>query len=308
MGLRLHHLRNLVALANAGSIRGAARALKLSQPALTQSIGQLERELNVPLVQRSARGTEFTPVGLALLERARAIENELARAEEQINQMAGTIQGTLAIGASLTASLTVIPPALKHILERYPGIRVRIVEGIYPPVASLIRNGTLDLAVGPLPFGRLDKDLHSELLFSQEIVVAARKGHPLGGKTHRLADLANEQWVVTGPGGTPGGLVDSLFAEHGLPAPRVIVHSESTIALAGIIAGSNLLGTLPRTVFDAISINSLQPLKIRERIPALEMGILRKVEPWPTPVASEFIALLRQAARGIGQRTRRGAR
>ncbi len=205
MGLRLHHLRNLIALADAGSIRGAARALRLSQSALTQSIGQLERDLNVPLVQRGARGTELTPIGLELLERARAIEAELKRAEEGVLQLAGKFRGTLAIGASLTASLTVIPGALNRIHRRHPNIQIRIIEGIYPPIIASIRNGTLDLTVGPLPFERTEKDLHQEPLFDQEIVIAARRDHPLADRPQSLARLAREQWVVTGPSGTPGG-------------------------------------------------------------------------------------------------------
>jgi len=296
MGLRLHHLRNLIALADAGSIRGAARTLKLSQSALTQSIGQLERDLDVPLVQRGARGSEFTPIGLELLERARAIEAELKRAEEGVLQLAGKFRGTLGIGVSLTASLTVIPGALNRIHQRYPNLQIRIMEGIYPPIIGSIRNGTLDLAVGPLPLKQAEKDLHLEALFEQEIVIAARRDHPLADKPQSLERLASEQWVVTGPSGAPGGVVASIFSQHRLPAPHVAVHSESTIALAGIIGGTNLLGTLPLSVFNSMSISGLRPLRLRERIPTLTIGIIRKIEPWPTPIAGEFIALLRKEA------------
>ena len=78
--MKFHHMRTIVAVAEAGSVRGAARRLGLSQPALTKSLGQLERELGAALVQRSARGTQFTELGKAMLARARAIDAELRRA------------------------------------------------------------------------------------------------------------------------------------------------------------------------------------------------------------------------------------
>jgi LysR family transcriptional regulator of abg operon len=78
--MKLHHLRDIVAIAERGGLRAASRHLQIAQPALTRSLSELERELGAPLFERHSRGMALTAMGRAFVPRATAILNEVRRA------------------------------------------------------------------------------------------------------------------------------------------------------------------------------------------------------------------------------------
>src|SRR6188508_1885518 len=87
--MKLHQIRDLLAVAEKGSLRAAARQLGLAQPSISRSIRELERELGAPLLERQARGTVLTPTGKLFASRAGAAASELRRAREEIAQLHG---------------------------------------------------------------------------------------------------------------------------------------------------------------------------------------------------------------------------
>jgi DNA-binding transcriptional LysR family regulator len=87
--MKLHHLRDIVAIAERGSLRAAARHLSVAQPALTRSVRELERELGVALFERRTRGMILTPMGNAFMRRARSILGEMRRARDEVEQLHG---------------------------------------------------------------------------------------------------------------------------------------------------------------------------------------------------------------------------
>jgi LysR family transcriptional regulator of abg operon len=84
--MKLNQLRDIIAIAEKGSLRAASRHLGLSQSAMTKSIQFLEKELGAPLFERHKRGAVLTPMGVLFLQRARAATNELNRAREEVKQ------------------------------------------------------------------------------------------------------------------------------------------------------------------------------------------------------------------------------
>ena len=291
--MKFHHMRTIVAVAETGSVRGAARKLGLSQPALTKSLGQLERELGAALVQRSARGTQFTELGKAMLARARAIDAELRRADEEINQLRGMTQGSVSVGVSAAAAIVLIPKALNQFRRIYPSVQVRISESLHPSVASLLREGALDFAIGPLPPGGLEKDLSAEHVFDNELLVGGRRDHPLRGKAKRLADLADAEWISAGPPGSRGAVVQEVFAAMGLAPPKVAVQVDTVLVFQALLASSDLLGMLPRQLFEGLANDNIQPLRIREPIPPIRIGFMRRADSPLTPAAAAFADCVR---------------
>jgi DNA-binding transcriptional LysR family regulator len=96
--MRLNQIRDFVAAVEHGSINAAARALSISQPAITKSIKSLEKDLQVQLVQRTARGVMPTEYGRAFYLRARVAQSELGRGRQEIEQLAGERGGLVAFG------------------------------------------------------------------------------------------------------------------------------------------------------------------------------------------------------------------
>src|SRR5919108_6228271 len=101
--MRLNQIRDLLAVVEAGSLRAAARRVGVSQPAMSKSLAQLEREVQAQLLLRTARGVVLTPAGRALVARARVIEAELRKAQEDLTALRGGQEGMVAFGVGPAA-------------------------------------------------------------------------------------------------------------------------------------------------------------------------------------------------------------
>src|SRR5258706_15742063 len=108
--MKLHQIRDLLAVAEKGSLRAAARQLGLAQPSISRSIGQLERELGVALLERQARGTVLTPAGELFARRARGAASAVRRGRGEIEQLHEGAEGSLTVGFSSVPPLTRVPP------------------------------------------------------------------------------------------------------------------------------------------------------------------------------------------------------
>src|SRR4051812_45815245 len=111
--MKLHHLRDLLAVADRGSLRAAARELGIAQPAITRSIQELERDLGVALFERKARGVTPTASGEALIRRARSVSNELLRARDEIEQLRGSTHGNVRVALSMVGHMALLPYVLR---------------------------------------------------------------------------------------------------------------------------------------------------------------------------------------------------
>ena len=147
--MKLNQLRDVVAIAERGSLRAAARHLTLAQPALTRSVHELERELGVPLFERRARGMILTPMGEAFVRRASAVLSEVRRARDEVEQLHGGTRGRVVAGLSLAAHIALLPPALKPFRARYPQVQLHLIEGLYPALEAGLKDGSVDFYVGP---------------------------------------------------------------------------------------------------------------------------------------------------------------
>src|SRR6188768_461312 len=194
--MKLNQLRDMLAVAESGSLRAAARQLGIAQPALTRSIQELERELGVPLFERKSRGVTLTPMGELFMHRANAVRSELRRAREEIDQVRGRFHGHVSVCLSTVAHIALLPYALPQFRARYPDVHLDITEGLYPNVEPLLRTGIVDCYVGPPPRDPPGSELIVEKLFDNTRVILGRKGHPLG-HARSLRGLIDAEWLST---------------------------------------------------------------------------------------------------------------
>ena len=243
--VKLNHFRYAVAVAERGSLHGAARQLRVAQPALTRSIHELERELNVPLFERRSSGMIPTEMGEIFIRGARAVLQEIDRATAEISQISGGTYGRVSACLGVLAHITLLPNAMEAFRLRYPEVFLDILEGRFPNVEASLRNGLLDCFVGPAPPDPRGKDLHVEPLYEQETAILCRKGHPLTGATS-LRDLGGAQWLSNSVTVDPEEELGPLFARHGLTASTVVSavalraddsHHCRTLGSAGAAAG-----------------------------------------------------------------------
>jgi len=145
--MRLNQIRHFVAVVEAGSLRSAAAKVGVSQPAMSKSIRQLEQELHVQLLQRNARGAALTLAGKTFLARARVIQSELRKADDDLQELRGGERGTVGFGVAPVAGMLIVPEALQHFRRSQPAADVRVVEGASGALILLVRDETLDFCI-----------------------------------------------------------------------------------------------------------------------------------------------------------------
>jgi DNA-binding transcriptional LysR family regulator len=295
--MKLHQIRDLLAVAEKGSLRAAARHLRVAQPSISRSIGQLERELGAPLLERQARGTVLTPSGRLFARRASAAASELRRAREEIEQLHGAGEGSVSVAFSSVPLLTLFPAALPEFRRRYPEVELRIVESPFPAVEARLKDGSLDLYSGVSPEREPGPELVYEKLFANTRVVLARHGHPLAHASS-LRELAGARWVTTSITDDAQAEIAGLFRLHRLPAPRLGARvSGGVLGLISVLANSDLLAIVPRQWNEFAPIRgALRKLDLREEIEAPPICIIRRAALPLTPAAEFLCDLLRRSS------------
>lgn len=299
MPVKLHHLRDLLAIVDHGSINAAARNLGIGQPALSRSIRELEKDLGTPLLERHTRGALLTPLGELFARRAALAMGELRRGKDEIHQALGGMQGTVVTCLSSLAHLALLPDALRPFNVRFPKVQLHIIEGIYSMVEAQIKNGLIDLYVGPSPPEGVTPELHIEKLFDNTGTVFCRRGHPLEN-ARSLAELGDVLWVTTRHITHDESQYHEMFAQAGLPPPQLTVRAETALTWITAIAYSDMMSISPRQwVSSPIVSHWLTPVPIQGVIAAPPIVLIRRAAIPLTPAAEFFCDLLQRAAEAL---------
>ncbi|WP_397473277.1 LysR substrate-binding domain-containing protein [Pusillimonas sp.] len=299
--MKLVQLRNLLAIAEQGSVRAAARHLGVAQSALTRSIQELERELDVALFERRAKGIRLTDTGRHFLIRAQSIHNEVRRAQEEIEQLRGQTTGVIHLGLSSVSQIALFPYAAKAFRARYPDVVLHIRDGLYPTMEPYLKNSTLDMYIGPILNHRSAPDLSVEKLLDNPRGIICRKGHPLA-KAKSLSELADAEWVTTSVTFKAEEELGPLFAQHDLPNPRLILRAHSALSFVTAMVSSDALAMLP-VQFAELTMGgaALEVIQIAEPLPEPPLCLVRRNDILPTPAAEYFCDMIRRASGHIEQ-------
>jgi DNA-binding transcriptional LysR family regulator len=291
--MKLTQLRDLTAIVENGGLRAAARRLDVAQPLLTRSVRALEKELGTPLFERQARGMVLTPMGRLFHERARSMVNELRRARDELAQAQGDNQGTVIAGLSIMPHIGLLPRALPVFRQRYPDVRLQFIEGLFPDLEQQLRAGDIDFYLGATPH-EVPAGFVTETLFTNTRAVVGRKGHPLA-RARSLKSLVKCDWALPSIDFDTQEDFARLFAQHGLPAPRVVLQARTALSMMVGLASTDLLALLPVQLgaFD-LTQHALMTIKISERLPAPDIVLMRRAELPLTPAAEYFCDVMRR--------------
>ena len=304
--MKLHHLRNVVAVVERGSLRAGAKHLGLAQPAVSRSIKELERELGLILFERNKFGMTLTSAGEVFFRRAKTIQAEFARTIEEMEHLKGEDRGIITVGCSSATLLAMIPIIVNRFHAKYPSMRIKLLEGSLPMLEAQIRDGLVDLYYGPVATGFADPSLLVELLFENERMIIGRRDHPLRHAT-TLKELVGASWVTTPMAIDSDNEVNSVFAAAELPAPLIVMQASSAMSLAVIVSTSELLAPVPQQWTELIRATGMM-----QRIPVLEISkapricAVRRANIPLTP-ATEFLNDLAMRAAATYLHRQRGA-
>lgn len=301
--MRLTQLRDFVDIVEAGSIRAAARRRGISQPVLTKALRSLESDIGARLLHRTSQGIVLTPSGRALLARARAAQMQLAKAREEIAEIAGNRASTVSFGAS-ASGLELVPEALATFHAEYARSHVRIVEGAPRALLPLLRDESLDFFLGPKPTGALDPQIKTRPLFRLPLAVAGGRGHPLRD-ARSLAELSGARWLLLSAGGWSDSMLGASFKAAGLPQPASITQCESYSTALSLLSRNETLGLIPRQhLLEWSRCGLVQEIAVADRLPELAFAVYLRSADVLTPAAGALLRVLTATARQMLVRAR----
>lgn len=173
--IKFHQIRAFVEVAREGSIRGASRALAVSQPALTKAIKELEEGLSAQLFVRRSQGVALTDNGESFYQHASLILEELRAAQDELLQRQGEQAGQINIGLGASVARSLMPSVICRFHQQHPQVKVRIMEGQLLAMINELRQGELDFTINTYYPGPYDHEFSFEKLFEKPFAVFAAR-------------------------------------------------------------------------------------------------------------------------------------
>ncbi|MES2258149.1 MAG: LysR family transcriptional regulator [Pseudomonadota bacterium] len=301
--LKLHHFRDFVAIAEAESVRGAARDLGLAQPYLSRSLGELEKELGVALLKRHATGVELTPAGERFLTRARSGLGEFQRGIEEMEDWGNEVGGRIFIAMSSPPILALLPEVFKIFRKRYPKVHLQLMEATFPHAEPMLRDGRLDFYIGAMVEETVHRRYERTLLFNNRRTVFARAGHPLG-KAKKLDDLMDAEWLYGGLQQRAEQDLEELFNKQGLSAPKNLTRVDSQMCTLMLMLSADALAIVPKQWAEAAVINELiRPIPLDNDFVAPDVVMVTRSGIPLTPSAEKFANLFIREADALYKKT-----
>ncbi len=244
--MELQQLKHFIAVQRLGGFRKAAETLNISQPALSQSISNLENSLGVSLFERGPAGTQITPYGETLTKHANTILREITKAREELDVLRGLQRGRVNVGVLSTFSSHIVPEVVSNFLTEYPNIEVEVTVHLWPELSKLLESGEVDFVYSLWsPELVQGSDLQSLPQQTCRSVVYARADHPLAkAKNVSLSDMAQFEWIVTNQAIATDYLT-VRFNDGGLPLPKISVRTDSFSLIRAMVHERPLLCLMP---------------------------------------------------------------
>ena len=285
MSVKLELYRVFKEVAEVGNITAAAQALYISQSAVSQSIKQLERDLQTRLFARNSRGVTLTAEGQMLYEYVRSAMGLLDTGEEKLSQTRELQRGQLTIGASDTVTSQFLLPYLDTFHKQHPAIHIQIVSGRSHKVLGLLRSGKVDIAFASTPAD--DAGLRIYPCFDTHAIFVAGTEYPCDFRhVYTLEEIAAFPLILLERKASSRLYLERFFLQNGLKLnPEIELGARSLLVdLAAI--GFGVAGVTEEFVRKELDSGRLKKLKTSFEIPArsVDMCLLSDV---PQSAAAE---------------------
>ncbi|MEJ3572709.1 LysR family transcriptional regulator [Pseudomonas fragi] len=288
-------LQVFVKLCETHHMQTVASLLGLSQPAISSTLKVLESGCGHTLFERTPRGLLPTRASLDILFPVRRALNELRHIDTDISALQGTLQGVVQVGALPLGRTRILPEAIVRLMAEHPGIQVITNESPFDLLATELRAGDVDFIFGALRSTAYASDLSGEALLTEEMVVLARRGHPLYSKSTVQAELADAQWVLPRADSPARHMLDDCFTAFGIAPPRPMVESGDMAIIRGLLLRSDMLAAVSAHQLEAeIASGELCILPLELRHTSRAIGLTSRTASLHSPVAKALMDVIRQ--------------
>ena len=295
MAVKLELYKVFKEVAEAGNITAAAQALYISQSAVSQSIKQLESDLQTRLFARNSRGVTLTAEGKLLYEYVRSAIGLLETGEAKLSQTRELQMGQLTIGASDTVTSQFLLPYLDSFHRQYPAIHIQIVSGRSHKVLGLLQSGKVDIAFASTPG---EGSFETVPCFATHSIFVASPEYPCDfSHIYTLSEIADFPLILLERKASSRLYLEKYFLQNGLRLnPEIELGARSLLVdLAAI--GFGVAGVTEEFVRKDLESGRLRKLETSFEIPprSVDMCILRGVP--QTAAAQRFADYIRRSVK-----------
>ena len=312
--IRLRHLQCVLAVAQCGTLRSAALALSITQPAVTKTLNELEGLLGQRLFARGRQGAAATPAGEAFMRHAHDSLSALGRAVESLRLVPEA--APLRIGALPTVAPSFLPGVLRAFAAQSPATGVQVGIGRNAQLIEQLRAREIDAVIGRLADPELMAGLSFEPLYAEPVVIALRPGHALAPRSRAapkaapvLAAIGRQPLVLPFAGTLIRQVADAFLARHGVtPQAGVIETLDTSLARALVLQGDHLWFTPLGAVSADLETGALVRLALG-LTPDEPVGLMLRTESSNNGTLHAFVGAVRSAgAQRRAPAKRRGVR
>lgn len=239
LNVTLRQLLFLREVARHGSMTHAGEALHVSQPTVSSSIGELERQVGFPVFERLGRRVRLTEAGRILNEHGERMLAELGDADRALEALRGGETGQIVVGASSTPGIYLLPPLLGAFKSRHPRVEVCLEVADTGVVLERVLQGKLDLGV--VGEAQFDPLLHAERLLTDSLVLILPPKHRLTARQQvTTAELTGEEFVLREAGSSTRRVLEKALAEKGVALRTVMELGSAEAVKKSVAAGLGL--------------------------------------------------------------------
>jgi DNA-binding transcriptional LysR family regulator len=303
MNFDLGDLRAFLAVADLGSFRAASGMIHLSQSALSRRVDKLEDALGVALFVRTTRKVELTAVGRAFVHKARSVLNELDSALLGILDVSERLSGEVTLACVPSAVGYFLPSVFDEYYQRYPKIRIRLLDETSSDVLLAVTRGDADFGVTYI--GTQEADIDFLPLIEEPFVLACPISHPLAKrKSVTWKDLGEHNYIALAQGSGNRFLIDQALA-HSHSRPRWFCEVNHVPALVSLVTAGLGVGVVPRMALPPDGHDGLTAVPLVEPRVSRAIGLISR-RGRPLPAAARLLYEILVSKKKVS--TRKGAR
>lgn len=305
LGVGHRHMAVLLSLAASSSQLRTAHRLAVTQPAVQQSLAQLEHLAGKALFLRTRNGLRLTEWGDAALKAVKLAVAELQQADEELALQRGATQGRLVIGTLPFSTVLLLPEAVDQVHQAHPGLSLTIIDGTYDALIHQLRHADIDLMLGALRPELPGPDLQQEQLFVDGLAVVARAEHPLARQAGlSWQDLRDQRWIMPMPNTPAEAAFEQALREAGVPNPPSPLRVNSALMMQALLAQSDRLAMMsPRQIQRELKAGLLVVLDVPVQHEPRTVGVITRADYLPTPGAQHMLEAFRALGRSINAQT-----
>ncbi len=291
--MEIVQLRALAMIHEAGTFTKAAERLQISQPALSQQIKALEREVGALLFERHGRQIRWTAIGKLALARAEQILLQLDQFQAEVDDLLTLNRGQLRIGTSDTICLYLLPAVIQAYRRQHPQIDIYLSNRPSQEIVTLLQAGTIDFGIVTMPVQA--QGVETSYLCDRQDVAICAPDHPLAeqmgeAKEVTTAELMAHQLLLLERGTTSRAFLDQLFVQVGVtPRAMELGSIEVLKRYAAINLGVAIVPSM--AVQEEIRTQQLYAFAL-PWVPPRAIGIVQRRDSKATPAADAFLDLL----------------